>query len=235
SGDCSTTRRRSRPRSWRRWPSASPRKRSSRLRAAEDCAEPFGQQVSDLLPERCRVLVRERPLRRLEGDAERDRLLSSADLLAAVDVEDLDLAQLGAGRLARGVDERAGFDVLRNDECEILPDRRIGDHVLVGDRLTRLREQRLEVELERAPLAGEDAGMELAEDTGRGSRRLSGMQELVLRPLESRLGLERLVEGLDDAFRTREAAFRDGRDVQPLVRKLAIREVDAGDLEERDS
>ena len=158
-----------------------------------------------------------------------------ADLLAAVDVEDIDLAQLGAGRFARGVDERAGFDVLRNDEREILPDRRIGDHVLVGDRLTRLREQRLEVELERAPLAGEDAGIELAEDTGRGSRRLSGMQELVLRPLESRLGLERLVEGLDDAFRTREAAFRDGRDVQPLVRKLAIREVDAGDLEERDS
>src|SRR2546421_8563146 len=173
--------------------------------AAEYGAEPFGQGVRDLLAERCRVRVRERALRRLERDAERDRLLSFADLLAAVDVEDLDLAQLGAGRLARRVDELTGFDLLRDHECKVLSDRRVGDHVLVGDRLARLREQRFEAELERAPFAAEDAGIDLAEHTGGGPGRLARVQEGVLPALESRLGLEGLVERLDDAFRAREA------------------------------
>src|SRR2546430_17297545 len=52
--------------------------------------------------------------------------------------------------------------------------------------------------------------------------------------LESRLGLERLVEGLDDALRACETAVRDRGHVQPLVRKLAVGEIDARDLEERD-
>src|SRR6185295_19860760 len=60
------------------------------------------------------------------------------------------------------------------------------------------------------------------------------MQERVLRALESRLRLERLVERLDDAFRSRETALCDSGEVQSLCRKLAVREVDAGDLEERD-
>src|SRR2546423_3959594 len=86
--------------------------------AAEYGAKPFGQGVGDLLAERCRVRVRERPLRGLKGDAERDRLLSFADLLAAIDAEDLDLAQLGAGRPPPPVAELTGFDPLRADECK---------------------------------------------------------------------------------------------------------------------
>src|SRR3954451_23445576 len=190
-----------------------PRPEDALAAAAEHGTEPVGQGVGDLLAERCRVRVRERPLRRPERDAEPDRLLSFADLLAAVNGEDLDPAQLGAGRLARRVDELTGFDLLRDDECKVLPDRRVGDHVLVGDRLARLREQRVEVELEPAPFAGEDAGIDLAEHTGGGPGRLAGVQEGVLAALESRLGLEGLVERLDDTFYAREAALGDRGDM----------------------
>src|SRR5206468_4677977 len=117
----------------------------------------------------------------------------------------------------RDLDELAGLDLLRDDEREVLPNRRVGDHVLVGDRFARLREQAFEVELERAPLTGKDAGVELAEDSGRGPCRLAGMEDRVFTAIESRLGLERLVEGLDDAFRACETAFCDRGDMQPLV------------------
>lgn len=44
------------------------------------------------------VFVRERPLGRLEDRGQRDRLLPLLYLLAAVDVEDAQIVQLGSGR-----------------------------------------------------------------------------------------------------------------------------------------
>ena len=54
-------------------------------------------------------------------EVERDRLPPVADLLAAVDVEDARLAELGPAGLARGGDERAGLDVLGDDDGDVLP------------------------------------------------------------------------------------------------------------------
>ena len=61
---------------------------------------------------------------RLEGDREGDGLAALADLLAAVDVEDADLAQLRAGRGSRRGDEVAGCDVLGDGDGDVLADRR---------------------------------------------------------------------------------------------------------------
>ena len=54
------------------------------------------------------------------------------------------------------------------DDGDVLPHGRVGDHVLVGDRLVRGREEVLEVELERAPLAVEQPRVQLADDARRG-------------------------------------------------------------------
>src|SRR5829696_9310995 len=54
------------------------------------------------------VIVRERPLRRGEDDAQRDRLPPRADLLAAVDVEDACVAELRPGRLPHRLDQLGG-------------------------------------------------------------------------------------------------------------------------------
>ena len=60
------------------------------------------------------------------------------------------------------------------------------------------------------------------------------MKQVVGRPLEHGLGLERRVERLDDALRAVQAALDDPGDARVLVREVAVRQVDAGDLEERD-
>ena len=66
------------------------------------------------------LLVGERPLGRLEGEVDRDRLAPLADLLAAVDVEDACLAKDRPGRLARRIDERADLDVLVDGDRDVL-------------------------------------------------------------------------------------------------------------------
>ena len=78
------------------------------------------QGLDDPPAQRGRVLVGQRPLGRLEGDVDRDRLAALADLAAAIDVEDARLAQLRAGRLARRLDERPRGNVLRHREREVL-------------------------------------------------------------------------------------------------------------------
>ena len=87
-------------------------------------AETLGERRDDPLADRSRILVGERPLRRLERGRERDRLLPLSHLLAAIDVEDAQLAQLRPGRLAGGRDQIAGGNRLVDDEREILLDRR---------------------------------------------------------------------------------------------------------------
>ena len=76
--------------------------------------------------------------------------------------------------------------------------------------------------------------MQLAHDALAGRRRLAGVEERILRTHERRLGLQRVVERLDDALAVQEAALGNRRNPQALVRELAVREVDAGDLEQSD-
>src|SRR3712207_1907035 len=83
---------------------------------AELCAEALGESPHDSLPERGRVVVGQRPLRRLEGDPEGDRLLARARLRATVDVERAHLAKLRTGCFTRGVHELRGHHVLADDE-----------------------------------------------------------------------------------------------------------------------
>src|SRR5262245_39861309 len=66
------------------------------------------------------VLVGGRPLGRAEGEPQRDGLAPGADLVAAVDVEDADVAELGAGGLADGVDEVACRHRLVDGEGQVL-------------------------------------------------------------------------------------------------------------------
>src|SRR5205823_3106314 len=110
-----------------------------------------------------RVFVRQRPLRGLERDAERDRLLSRWDGLASVDVEDAHLTKLRSRRLAGGVDERGCSHGLVDDEREILAQRRVRDDVLELGDLGRAGGERVEIELERAPNAIEQGRMQLPE------------------------------------------------------------------------
>src|SRR5204862_1542002 len=114
-------------------------------------AEAVGQDLDDLLAERGRVLVGQRPLGGLEGDPERDRLTAFADLGAAVDVEGPELAQLGTGRLMGGAGQLSGRDPLGDGEGEVLTEGWKRDHVLVDEPLRHAREQGREVELEHPP------------------------------------------------------------------------------------
>src|SRR5207247_1041835 len=174
-----------------------------------------------------RLLRRDRARLARAEDGDRDRDVSGARAR-----DHRPLVQTPARRRATGSDQGDGGDggaprpgnalEASQDRAEAFGER-VGNllaercGVLVrARRFARLREQAFEVELERAPLTGKDAGVELAEDSGRGPCRLAGMEDRVFTALESRLGLERLVEGLDDAFRACETAFRDGGDMQPL-------------------
>ena len=175
--------------------------RPDRFHARSEAPKRSRERGDDPLPQRGPVLVRQRPLGRLELDAERDRLAPRPGLLAAVDVEDANLAQLRPCRLARGGDEVAGRHVLVDDEREILLQRRVGDHVLVQDALGHAREQLGEVELERAPLAVEQPRVELGDPAALDRRGSGGPHERMLRALEAGLELERLEKRLDRALR----------------------------------
>src|SRR4051812_42554278 len=122
------------------------------------------QLVDNPLPESGRVLVRERPLRRLELDGEGDRLAALAHLRAAVDVERAHLAELRAPGLARRLDQRGGRHVLVHNERQVLLDGRERDDVLVLARLARAGDERAKVEFERAPRAVEERRVQLADD-----------------------------------------------------------------------
>src|SRR5688500_3026325 len=155
--------------------------------------EPLRERLDDPLPDRRRVFVRQRPLRRLEDGGERDRLPPLADLSAPVHVERAQLPQVRAGRLARGGDQIARDDGLVHRKREILLDRRERDHVLVERHVGHPREQRVEVELEVAPAVSlTDVAL------GRQRRPPVPCREL-------RRNLKRPVERLDDALRPVEA------------------------------
>ena len=61
------------------------------------------------------------------------------------------------------------------------------------------------------------------------------MEQVVGRPLEDGIGVQRGVEGLDDALRAAPTPFDDPRNVCVLVGQLAARYVDTRDLEEGDA
>src|SRR6476619_7911654 len=143
--------------------------------------EPLREQRHDPPAQHCRVLVRERPLGRLEDERERNRLLPLANLLAAVDVEHPRLAQLRTGRLARRLDERARGHVLGDDDGDVLADRRERDHVHVGRHRLDSGEERREVELEDAPRALEPRRMKLSDPPCIRARRLARVEEGLLR------------------------------------------------------
>ena len=92
-----------------------PRSSARRTRVARSAAT-----IRSAHEARVRLLVGERPVGRLEDEVQRDRLPPLPDLVAAVDVEDARLAELGASRLARDGDDRPGLDVLGDDDRDVL-------------------------------------------------------------------------------------------------------------------
>ena len=86
---------------------------------------------------------------------ERDRLLPLSHLLAAIDVEDAQLAELGPAASRARQQSVPGGNRLVDDEREVLLHRGIGDHVLVGNERRHIGEELVEVELEVAPAAGQ--------------------------------------------------------------------------------
>src|SRR5581483_2417522 len=143
-----------------------------------------------------------------------------ADLLAAVDVEDADLSQLGPGGLARGGDEVARRDVFGDGDGDVLPDRGIGDDVLVGHRLARVRKQTRQIELERAPRACDPTRMQFTEDAPDGLRRPARMEERVRGSPEVTPDFQRAVEDLDHALDVEEVALADPSHPEHLARQL---------------
>ena len=123
------------------------------------------------------VVVGQRPVGRLQREMDGDRLAALADLVAAIDVEDARLAQLGRTRLERRVDERSRLDVLGDDDSDVLAQRRERDHVVVEDALRNRRRQLVEIELEHTPRPVEQRGMKLPEPACRRRCRLAGMEE----------------------------------------------------------
>src|SRR5262249_5245133 len=123
------------------------------------------------------LLVGERPVERAEGDAEGERLLSRRDLAAAVLIEDLRGRELGLSRLANERENGGGRRRLVDDEREILADLRIrtdlAEHHVAGHAL----HERVEIELEGAPGALENARVQLAEPPFVGPRRFPRMEE----------------------------------------------------------
>src|SRR3954454_13549557 len=84
------------------------------------------QRRDDPLAEPRRVLVRQRPLRRLERHGKGERLLACGNRRLAVVAEEADLAQVRAGRLAGGCENVSRRDVHVDDEREVLVDGRVG-------------------------------------------------------------------------------------------------------------
>ncbi len=104
--------------------------------------------------------------------------------------------------------------------------------------VSRRARERLEIELERAPRALEQRGMELADDACLDLRRLPRMQEAVA-SARAHVGSawSDREQRLDDALHPQEAALRDRR--RPDVRSSgsspgAAGQIHPRDLEERD-
>src|SRR5579862_6533940 len=203
--------------------------------AAKLGSEALGEGGDDARPELRRLLVRERALGRAEGYAEGERALARADLLAAVLVERLDVAQRVARGLADRVDHGRSRHVVVDDEGQILAYLGVGAHLGVRDRCRRRLDQRIEIELEPAPGSLEHARMQLAEPAVRGPRGFAGMQHRLARTVVRRVDLQCRVELLDRPLRVGEAAFDHAADMPPLARELAAGAVDARDLEQRDA
>ena len=99
-----------------------------------------------------------------------------------------------------------------HDERDVLPDGRVGDHVLVGHRLARAGEERRRGRARTRPTCPRAArGCSSPTTPASRARRLARVEERALGALERRLGLERRVERLDDALRAQEAALDDAR------------------------
>src|SRR5439155_26826132 len=98
-------------------------------------------------------VVGESPRGWLGGHRAGERLLALPHLVDAIDVEGPQLAKLVSGRLVGGSSELAGRHFLRDDEREILADRRKRDHVLVDDQVGNTVDESIDVELERTPIA----------------------------------------------------------------------------------
>src|SRR5262249_35494684 len=146
------------------------------LLAAELGAEPLRKRGDDALARSARLLLGQRPLRRLEREVDGDRLASGADLVAAVDVEHARLPQQLPGCAAGRVHESSDLDVLVDGDGDVLEYGRVRQHVLVDDALGHILEQGLEIQLEGAPPPFEEGGMKLAEPAGVGLGGLAGMQ-----------------------------------------------------------
>ena len=122
------------------------------------------------------LVVGERALRRAERDPKGERALAGARLLAAVLVEDRRRAQLGTRRLAERREQVRRGDGVVDDEREILAHLRVRAHLLELDRRRRRRDERIEIELERAPDALEERRVQLADPALVRARRLPRME-----------------------------------------------------------
>jgi phenylalanyl-tRNA synthetase beta chain len=87
------------------------------------------------------------------------------------------VAQQVASRLPGSIGEGSDLDLLVYGDGDVLQDRGEREHVFVDDPLRHGLEQRLEVELERAPHAFEQDRVDLAEPARLRLRRLAGVEE----------------------------------------------------------
>ena len=78
-----------------------------------------------------------------------------------------------------GIDERTHFDVLVDDQRDVLENGREREHVLVDDSLGNRFEERPEIELECTPLTAEQRRMELAQPARLSRCRLAGVKQSV--------------------------------------------------------
>ena len=117
-----------------------------------------------------------------------DGLPSLPHLVAAVDVEDARLAELGATRLVGGGDDSAGLDVLGDGDGDVLPVRRVRDDVLVEDPLRHRGHQPRRRRARRRPTAVEQRRVELAEPACVRLGRLAGVEVVEWSPGAPRAG-----------------------------------------------
>src|SRR4051812_36172405 len=104
-------------------------------RTATLCTQPRPQAVELTLDRRTgprHVLVGQRPLGRAELEPQGQRLAALAELLAAVDVEDLDAVEQPARAGTHGGHHGGGRRFLPHHHRDVLDDRREGAHVAVA-------------------------------------------------------------------------------------------------------
>src|SRR6185295_14756441 len=170
--------------------------------------ETLFQSQNDAVAELGGVLVGERAVAGLEGHREGDRLLPRPGLGPAVDVERLHLAELWAGGLLCRPDQLPGGDLLRNDEGEVLTHGRECDDVLVDHEIGHTFDERVDVELERAPVAGQLGIAQRGDPPLGGASSAPGRRELV-GGSEARLDGKRGIQAFDRPLREREVSLGD--------------------------